>query len=101
MLKPALHPKEAQRQHIIDLFRLNEDFVDAVFYVIISMLAAAVDMPIALFSIVEKDRQFFKVKVGLDATETGRDISFCGHAILDEGALLVVNDSVMDERFGG
>lgn len=53
---------------------------------------------IALVSLVDDDRQWFKSCQGLDARETGRDISFCGHAILGSD-VLVVNDTHIDERF--
>jgi diguanylate cyclase (GGDEF)-like protein len=56
------------------------------------------DVPIALVSLVDGDRQWFKSKSGLDVCETPRDVSFCGHAIVERG-LLVVEDTQSDERF--
>ena len=56
------------------------------------------DVPIALLSLVDENRQWFKANVGLDACETGRDISFCAHAILQPD-ILVIPDARADERF--
>jgi len=56
------------------------------------------EVPIALVSLVDSDRQWFKSRQGLDACETSREISFCGHAILDD-ALLHIPDTHLDERF--
>ncbi|MBW4514838.1 MAG: GAF domain-containing protein [Timaviella obliquedivisa GSE-PSE-MK23-08B] len=56
------------------------------------------EVPIALISLVDADRQWFKSKVGLEVSETARNISFCGHTILSDKTL-VVNDALCDQRF--
>ncbi|EOG5905807.1 diguanylate cyclase [Vibrio vulnificus] len=56
------------------------------------------DVPIALVSLVDEDRQWFKSCFGLNASETPRDISFCGHAILGTDTL-IVEDASLDARF--
>ena len=60
--------------------------------------AEQLDMPIALLSLVDGQRQWFKSRVGLDITEGARDISFCGHAIM-KNELFVVDDASSDARF--
>jgi len=54
--------------------------------------------PIALVSLVDKDRQWFKARVGLSVSETSRDVSFCAHAILQPN-LFIVPDATEDARF--
>jgi ribonuclease BN (tRNA processing enzyme)/DNA-binding response OmpR family regulator len=60
--------------------------------------AAAFNVPIALVTLVDQDRQWFKSRFGLNARQTPRDQSFCAHAILDT-QVMVVRDTLLDHRF--
>src|SRR4051794_9887942 len=56
------------------------------------------ETPVAMISLVDENRQWFKSRVGTDVTETPRDIAFCNHAI-QEANTMIVEDALMDLRF--
>lgn len=62
------------------------------------LAAALFAVPIALVSLVDRDRQWFKSSVGLDVPSTPRDVAFCSHTV-QSGALMVVTDARLDPRF--
>src|SRR3954470_4284503 len=71
----------------------EQDFDD-----IVKLATGACGTPMALVTLIDSDRQWFKARVGTDLTETSREISFCSHAILGRD-LLVVPDATKDARF--
>jgi GAF domain-containing protein len=65
---------------------------------IVALARALFDTPIAAISLVDRDRQWFKAKSGLESDETSREVSFCSHTIQDD-AVFVVPDASLDPRF--
>lgn len=98
MIKPDLHPHEQDRlnalKHLKLLDTMNEpDFDDVTF-----LATQICQTPIALISLIDDQRQWFKSKVGLSVCETPKDISFCAHAIL-QNDIFIVPDTSKDKRF--
>lgn len=98
MKTPDLPQNEQERLSTLKSLTILDSAPDERFDRLTRIAVKLFDVPVALVSIVDKNRQWFKSCQGLDITETPRDLSFCGHAILGEGAF-VVEDTHEDERF--
>lgn len=96
--KAALPVNEEERLEAVHGLGLLDTAAEERFDRHTRIAAAALDAPIALVTLVDRDRQWFKSHQGFDFSETPRDIGFCSHAIL-ENAPLVVNDALKDDRF--
>lgn len=97
-MKALLPANETERLHLLRLYRLLDTATEQAFDDLTRLAASICQVPISLVSLVDEDRQWFKSRHGLDATETHRDAAFCGHAILHE-EVLVVEDATQDPRF--
>ncbi|MDN4055042.1 PAS domain S-box protein [Massilia sp. YIM B02763] len=94
----ARPPSESARQASLDALQLLDTAPEPVFDRITRLTARLLDVPVALFSLVDRERQWFKSRVGLDAVETPREQAFCAHTILGSEPL-VVEDAARDARF--
>ncbi len=91
---------EIQRLKVLWEYDVLDTVPEAVFDELTELAAKICDAPIALISLIDEKRQWFKSKVGISVQETSRDISFCAHAIQGED-LFIVPDATRDPRFAG
>lgn len=89
---------ELERLRILRLYQILDTAAEQAFDDLTHLAATICEVPIALISLVDEHRQWFKAKVGIGASETARSAAFCAHAILGE-EILVVQDALQDQRF--
>ena len=96
--KAALPPDEEERLAAVYRLGLLDTDAEERFDRHARIAAAAFDAPIALVTLIDRERQWYKAHYGFDFCETSRDMGFCSHAIL-QSEPLVVNDALRDDRF--
>lgn len=89
---------EKKRLNVLWQYDVLDTVPEEVFDDLTDLAAMICEAPIALISLVDEDRQWFKAKIGVTVGETSRDISFCAHAIMQDD-LFVVPDAAKDDRF--
>jgi len=98
MIAAPIPTRDEQRLHALRALLILDTPPEERFDRVVRFAADEFDMPIVLVSLVDAKRQWFKARVGLDACQTDRESSFCGHAII-QPQIMVIEDSHLDERF--
>ena len=92
------HPDEALRQYTLDCLNLLDTAADQFLETLVRVAQNAFGVETVLISLIDRDRQWFKARLGLSISETPRDIAFCSHTILQTDTL-IVPDALDDPRF--
>lgn len=90
---------EAERLTALRSYHILDTAEEKDFDELTELASAICHTPIALISLVDAERQWFKSHIGIDATETHRNVSFCAHAIASFDDIMIIEDAKADERF--
>ena len=93
-----IQKNEVQRIKVLWQYDVLDTVPEEVFDELTSLAAHICGAPIALITLVDENRQWFKSKVGVTLSETGRNVSLCAHAIL-QNDLFIIPDATLDDRF--
>jgi two-component system, cell cycle sensor histidine kinase and response regulator CckA len=97
-MKPPLPVNESERLAALREYNILDSGAEKVYDDLTYLAMQICETPIALITLVDANRQWFKSKIGIELNETPRDVSFCAHTILEKD-LMVTNDATLDERF--
>ncbi|MDD4978111.1 MAG: sensor domain-containing diguanylate cyclase [Gallionella sp.] len=98
-MEAAQPQNEVERLQALSEYQILDTLPEQGYDDIVKLAARVCDTPIALVTLIDESRQWFKAKVGLTASETPRRDSFCAHALLQPERILLVGDASKDPRF--
>jgi diguanylate cyclase (GGDEF)-like protein len=101
MITPPVPANEKERLADLASFRILDTDPEQAYDDLLTIIAGICGTPMGSVSLIDGDRQWFKARKGLGASETPRDVSFCAHAINEPGRVFEVRDSMLDARFAG
>lgn len=99
MATPPRPPNEAQRLEALRSYHVMDSAPEAAFDDIVFLVSHICKTPVALVTMLDETRQWFKAKVGTPEAETPRDLAFCSYAILEQDRMMEVEDATRDVRF--
>src|SRR5580704_2239668 len=97
-MKPPVPKNEKKRLEVLWQYDVLDTVPERVFDDLTELAASICEAPIAMITLVDEKRQWFKSRKGVSISETSRDVSFCGHAIAQH-ELFIVPDATKDKRF--
>ena len=96
---PKLPANEQQRLLAVSEYHLIDTLPEIDYDNITKLVSTICNVPITLITLLDQNRNFFKSNHGVSFRESPRDISFCGHAILSEDPIFIIEDARIDDRF--
>ncbi|WP_447636947.1 GAF domain-containing sensor histidine kinase [Flavobacterium microcysteis] len=99
MISPQIPHNEKERLDALLAYKILDSAPEKDFDDIVKLASEICHTPISTITLVDKDRQWFKSKIGLEFSEGARDTSFCAHTLNKPREMMIVSDSLEDDRF--
>lgn len=99
MKKAKVPSNEKERLGTLKSYKILDTLPEEEYDALVKIASSICNVPVAVISFVDNERQWFKSKIGVEDSETPRDIAFCAHTILNPNEIFEVEDSKKDERF--